>query len=645
MNFSVPHSQAAEEAVIGAVLVNPGVYSTLAAFLKPDDFYITRHSTIWEVLGQLYNRDESLDYVTLIETLSNARVGTSSTSALDSIGGEVYLLGLLNNTASSVHAEVYGHLVQRAAMRRRLMNASDEIRGLALREDLEIDAVLTQAEKRLFDVTERQTKRDLVPIRDVLSAYYDQIELMRETQSGGLGVPTGFNDLDELLGGLQKSDLLIFAGRPGMGKCLTGDTLIHTANGPVPLLSLKPCDAAPIMDGEGGWYTPLQITVHTPYGPRLTSHFYDSGVQPTLCLTTCDGRSIVGTHAHRLLTRTPHGRAWLPLCELRAGDVVAVLHDAAAPNPMHTEPFHAHGDGAVTSAQPPAVNAPASAAAVMVSEAAPTLAWVAIAQIADAGEQHCYDLTVPDGHAFIANGIVNHNTSFLLSIALNAARRGARTALFTMEMGAEQIVQRLISMEMGVDMKRLRLGQLDNREWSRFVETVKRLAKLNIFIDDSPALNPLQLRTKCRRLAHEFGVDMVMLDYLQLMNAGGTGGFENNRVQEISYISRNLKELARELNAPLLSAAQLSRAVEGRADKRPMLSDLRESGSIEQDADVVMFLYRDEVYNEATEFPNQAEVIVSKHRNGPTGTISLYFQKQTMKFMDASVSSIDMGAL
>jgi replicative DNA helicase len=166
---------------------------------------------------------------------------------------------------------------------------------------------------------------------------------------------------------------------------------------------------------------------------------------------------------------------------------------------------------------------------------------------------------------------------------------------------------------------------------------------LPIYIDDTPALSPLDIRTKARRLAHEFGLDLIMVDYMQLMNAGK--GYENNRVQEIGYISRSLKELARELNVPLISAAQLSRAVEQRNDKRPVLSDLRESGSIEQDADIVMFLYRDEVYNEATEYPNQAEVIVAKHRNGPTDTINLYFEKSLTKFRDANTVRGNLGEL
>jgi replicative DNA helicase len=234
-------------------------------------------------------------------------------------------------------------------------------------------------------------------------------------------------------------------------------------------------------------------------------------------------------------------------------------------------------------------------------------------------------------------------TSFMLSTAVNAARLGARIAIFTMEMGADQLVQRMISMETGINSHQLRTGRITQQEYARFVEAAGRISRFQIFIDDTPALNPLQMRTKCRRLQHEYGLDMVMVDYLQLMNAGGT--YENNRVQEISYISRAMKELARELNVPIFSAAQLSRAVEQRQDKRPLLSDLRESGSIEQDADIVMFLYRDVVYNEATEFPNQADVLVQKHRNGATGTISLYFDNTLTKFMDGAVRRVDLGDL
>ncbi len=442
-SIQAPYSQEAEEATIGAVLVNPVAYFGVAAFLKAEDFFLLRHRYIWEALTRLHERGEPIDYLTLTQELKDLR-------QLNDIGGPAYLTQLVNNTPTSVHAEFYGRIVESASVRRRLMAASDEIKALALNGEITLDRVIADAEAKIFDVSERQLSKELVPMREAVSDYFDRIEYLMQNRTAALGVPTGFKDLDKLLGGFQKSDLIIFAGRPGMGK-----------------------------------------------------------------------------------------------------------------------------------------------------------------------------------------------TSFMLSAAINMARLGARIAVFSMEMGVEQIVQRLVSMEAAINSQNLRLGQLNQQEWSRFVHAAGNLSKFPIYIDDSAAMSPLELRTKCLRMAREHGIDMVIVDYLQLMNAGGA--YENNRVQEISYISRNMKEMARELNVPVLSAAQLSRAVEQRQDKRPQLSDLRESGAIEQDADIVMFLYRDEVYNEATEFPNQADIIVAKHRNGPTGTISLYFEKTLTKFMNAAERSVDLS--
>ena len=447
LSSSAPYSQEAEEATLGAVLVNPSAFLNIASFLKAEDFFLLRHAYIWDALQRLNLRGEPIDYLTISQELRDM-------NRLDEIGGQAYLTHLINNTPTAVHAEVYGRLVERAAIRRRLMEASDEIRQLALDEEKTVDTVIEEAESKIFAVSDSQLKREFVPLWDALSEYYDRMEILLQERGQTLGIPTGFRALDELLGGFQKSDLLIFAGRPGMGK-----------------------------------------------------------------------------------------------------------------------------------------------------------------------------------------------TSFLLTIAMNVARLGGRVALFTMEMGVEQMVQRLIAMETGINMQKLRLANLTPQENTRFTEAVGRLANLQLYIDDTPALSPLEVRTKARRLAHEHGLDLLIIDYLQLMNGGGKG-MESNRVQEISYISRSMKELARELNVPLLSAAQLSRAVEQRQDKRPLLSDLRESGSIEQDADAVMFLYRDEVYNpDTTEFPNQGEVILAKHRNGPTGKVSLYFEKSVMKFLDVNMHRVDLSDL
>jgi replicative DNA helicase len=441
-SLQAPYSQEAEEAALGAILVNPVAYFSIAAFLKADDFFLLRHRYIWESLTRLHERGEPIDYLTVLQELKD-------TERLVEIGGPSYLTQLINNTENSANGEMYARIVERTSLRRRMMSASDHIKALALNETLTVEQVIAESEAKLFDVTERKNSGQLIPIHDAVNTYFDRIDYLMSNKNVVLGVPTGFRDMDKLLGGFQKSDLIIFAGRPGMGK-----------------------------------------------------------------------------------------------------------------------------------------------------------------------------------------------TSFMLSAALNMARLNARIAIFSMEMGADQIVQRLISMESGINTQNLRLGQLTQQEFTRFVHAAGNLSRLNIFIDDTAAMSPLEMRTKCLRLQREHGLDLIVVDYLQLMNASGM--YENNRVQEISYISRAMKELAREFNVPLVSAAQLSRAVEQRQDKRPQLSDLRESGSIEQDADVVMFLYRDEVYNEATEFPNQADVIVAKHRNGPTGTVSLYFEKTLTKFMNAAERSVDL---
>lgn len=613
-NFDAPYDEDMEKAVLGSVLINPSVFLTLASFLQPDDFFLLRHQYIWEAMSSVSQRGEPIERQTLRRELQNLDYH-------DAVGGDVYLSELVNSTPSAMYAEHYGQLVERDAVRRRLLLAADEIRGIARDKSRALEEAISDSEAKLFDISERRTQRDVVSMREATSRYFERLEKMMQQYNRGIGLPTGFKKLDTLLGGLQRSDLLIFAGRPGMGK-----------------------------------------------------------------------------------------------------------------------------------------------------------------------------------------------TSFMLSLALNTASQyDARILVFSLEMGVEQLVQRLVSMETGINMQRLRTGQFEPHEQRRLVEALGRLSQHNIYIDDSPSLTPIQMRTKAQRIKHEYGLDLIILDYIQLMHAPG---FNNNRVQEVSYISRNLKELARELNVPLMSAAQLSRAVEQRSDKRPQLSDLRESGclagesqvwlpdkgryvpirdlcgrsgfrvmslntdtyqlepavvsnafhtgtkpvfklttalgrsiratanhkfltitgwkrldelkvgehialprhvfemsadgrtrrsasrqaagrdgntvsvrlletdvtwgavtaiepdgvtdvydltvpthsnfvsrnmivhnSIEQDSDIVMFLYRDIVYNEATEHPNQADVIVAKHRNGPTDTIPLYFDSTITRFMDGTRKSVDLSAL
>lgn len=438
-----PHSIEAEEAILGSLLIDPDAMFEVSNFLRADHFYRMSNRWVFEAMLALTERREPLDFLTLSEELRRRE-------QLDEIGGEPYLINLLNVVPTSINAETYGRLVESAALRRALIQAAGTIAKLAYNEVEDINIVLDRSEQALFSISEQRTTRDLMPVKEIAKSYLDRIEQLREQGDEFIGIPTGFTDLDRMLSGLNRSDLIIIAARPGMGK------------------------------------TALQ------------------------------------------------------------------------------------------------------------------------------------------------NGI-----------ALTAARRyGKRVAMFNLEMSAEQLVQRMIAAETRIDSQRLRRGDLHDHEWGIFLEAIGRLSESKIYIDDTPSISPMQLRTKCRRLHAEHGLDMIMIDYLQLMQAEHQS---NNRVQEVSEISRQLKGLARELDVPVVAAAQLSRAVEQRQNKRPQLSDLRDSGSIEQDADVVMFIYRDEYYNpDTSERPNIAEISVGKHRNGPTGTIDLFWQAQLATFRNLHRQEIEL---
>lgn len=435
----VPHNREAEEAVVGAVLINPETYYDVAQFLSADDFYIHRNKWIWEAYVRLHEQRIPVDLLTLSEELD--RVGQ-----LTEIGGSAYLTSLINQVPSSLNAESYGRIVEGHSVRRKMITAANKIASIAYDESSTVDDVMNEAEKAVFNVSERRLKHDLQPISDVLSDFYDRIDDLAKRPEEFHGVPTGFIDLDKMLSGLQPSDFLIIAGRPGQGK-----------------------------------------------------------------------------------------------------------------------------------------------------------------------------------------------TGFLLSIAKNAGLTHKKhVAIFSLEMSNEQVVQRLIAQETGISSHRLRNGKLLDNEWSLFTHAVEVFSDTHIYLDDTPAITPLQLRTKCRRLHMEHGIDLVIIDYLQLM---GGDSRNDNRVQEVSHISRSLKVLARELNVPVLTAAQLSRAVEQRTDKKPMLSDLRESGSLEQDADIVMFIYRPDDYEKDNDKSNITKILVAKHRNGPVGEIDLIFRGDITKFENAATKT------
>ncbi len=429
----MPQSIDAEEAVIGAILVNPMSLGRIVEFLKPESFYKPAHKIIYEAVLELFKKNEPIDIVTVSEHLRNKE-------ELEAAGGRAYINDLALNVVTTANIEFYAKIIQEKEIKRALINAGSEIVTMAY-ENEETDNVLDNAQKLIFNIAAQKDTSDLVPIQDLVVASYEQIEDRFNNKDDLIGVTTGFYDLNALTSGLQKSDLIILAARPSMGK-----------------------------------------------------------------------------------------------------------------------------------------------------------------------------------------------TAFALNLAQNVAMQGKKAvAIFSLEMPKQQLVKRMLCAEAEVDTQRITSGNMQPKDWEKLVDAMTRLSDARIYIDDASGVTATDIKAKCRRLMlEEKELGLIVIDYLQLMEGGGN---PNDRNQQISAISRSLKGLARELDVPIIALSQLSRGVESRPDKRPMLSDLRDSGAIEQDADIVMFIYRDEYYNrDDVENKGKAEVIIAKHRNGPVGTVELLFQSSITKF-------------
>jgi replicative DNA helicase len=450
-----PHDLDAEEAVLGSLLIDPEAIFKVVTLLKAEDFYREKNRWTYESCHQLYERREAINQITVAHELARRQ-------QLEAAGGAAYLSHLISQVPTSVHVEFYSNIVRRLSMMRQLIMASNQIAGIGYEAPPDSDDALDRAESILFRLRYGQSRRDFVHIREVLDRYFEESSLDSEHARVLPHVPTGFVDLDKILGGLHRSDLVILAARPSLGK-----------------------------------------------------------------------------------------------------------------------------------------------------------------------------------------------TSLALNIARNAALdHGARVALFSLEMSKMELAYRFLSCESGIDTQRLRLDQLSERQRERIVDTMGVLSEASIYIDDSPFLRDSDMRSKARRLHSEKGLDLIILDYMQLMRSSR---HTDNRVVEMSDISHCMKEIARELDVPVLAVSQLSRAVEARHPHTPMLSDLRESGSIEQDADVVLFIYREDVYFTEEEwnskFPDKpyprglAELIVAKHRNGPVGRVQLFFRDRMAKFENFEKVSAERPSL
>lgn len=431
-----PHSNDAEKSVLGSIILDKDALLEITEILKEDDFYNEMHREIYRTILELYRKSEPVDILTVSEELKKR-------NTLEMVGGRAYIALLSTMVPSTSNAAQYAKIVSEKAVLRRLINASSDIMEKSYQETNEPETLLDYAEQSIFEIAQTKQKRDFESIKDVLYNNLKRIDEVSQLSGGITGITTGFLDLDAKTSGFQKSDLIILAARPSMGK-----------------------------------------------------------------------------------------------------------------------------------------------------------------------------------------------TAFALNIAQQAALRvKAKVLIFSLEMSTEQLGQRLISVESRVEMQKLKTGKLDRNDWDQLYNAIDKLSKADIFIDDTPGINVLEIKNKCRRLKAEKGLDMIVVDYLQLMSYEGRA---ESRQQEITAISRFLKQLAREMDCPVIVLSQLSRAPEMRSDRRPILSDLRESGAIEQDADVVIFLYRDEYYNQDTEKPNICEVNIAKQRSGPTGIVELTWLGKYTKFVDTS---------
>jgi len=439
-----PQNLEAEASLLGAILIDGDAIVKIADLIGSRDFYDPRHRHIYEAAVQLYEKHQAIDVLTLADQLKNS-------GELDMIGGAGYLTELTNFVPTAAHVEQYADIVAQKALRRRLIQASQEIIGLGFDETKALRELIEEAEVRLFDVSQSHVKQSVVSLETILAESFDRLDELHRDKGKIRGVPTGFVDLDKMLAGLQRSDLFVLAARPSMGKTALALNLAHN------------------------------IALHAK--------------EPVL--------------------------------------------------------------------------------------------------------------------------------------------------IFSLEMSKEQLVDRLLAMESGVDAWNLRTGNLSDADFEKIGEAMGRLSEAKIYIDDTPGITVSDLRTKARREAHQHNLGLVVVDYLQLMSGGGRFGSDFNRVQEISEISRGLKGVARELNVPLMALSQLSRSVESRSPQIPQLSDLRESGSIEQDADVVAFLYREDYYNQETDRKNITDVLIKKHRNGPTGGVELYFDREHQRFRSLDTKHSD----
>ncbi|WP_179756624.1 replicative DNA helicase [Kineococcus aurantiacus] len=582
-----PQDIAAEQGVLGGMMLSKDAIADVVEVIKSQDFYRPAHELIYDAILDLYSRGEPADPVTVSAELTNK-------GELTRVGGTPYLHDLISTVPTAANAAFYARIVAERAVLRRLVEAGTRIVQMGYGSDgMDVEAVVNSAQAEMYAVTEKRTKEDYAVLGDVIEGTIDEIEASSHRGEGMVGVPTGFADLDNLTNGLHPGQMIVIAARPAVGKALALDTPLPTPTGWTTMGEVAVGDE--LVGADGRPTTVVAATEVMTGRPCYEVHFSDGSV----IVADEQHQWAVERSACSVVRTTGQLRA-----DLRSGVDVRIAPArtpalVGAGAPQDEQGFHV-----VTAIRP-----------------------------VDSVPVRCVEVS-HDDHLYLAGPsmVPTHNSTLGLDIARAASiKHGLASVIFSLEMGRNEIAMRLLSAEARVPLQKMRKGNMDDADWTRFARTMGAINEAPLYIDDSPNMSLMEIRSKCRRLKQRADLKLVIVDYLQLMTSGKR---VESRQQEVSEFSRALKLLAKEIEVPVIALSQLNRGPEQRTDKRPMVSDLRESGSIEQDADMVILLHREDMYEKESPRAGEADFIVAKHRNGPTDTITVAFQGHYSRFVD-----------
>jgi replicative DNA helicase len=613
-----PSSIDAEMCMLASMMLDKDMIGQIVQIVTGEEMYQADHQIIYECLVKLYEQNRPIDAIILCEELAKRQL-------LEEIGGRDYIGKILNTVPSAAHGEHYAKIVREKALLRQLIAASNDILRDAYAPHEQAQLVLDKAEKRIFEIASKKVTGGVVAMEVVLHEVFEMIE-----RSGQRGLETGFFELDDMMNGLQNGEMVIVAARPSMGKAQPLDARVLTTSGFRPMGELSLGDQLVSVDGNSSQVTGI----------------YPQGFRQVYRITLADGRTTecCAEHLWQIHVDQTQVVSTAELMQLmKAGPVlIDVLNatDDQDKNLQRDTGFQPVLNSSCLQLTLPAVrNHRARAGSPCHDTVSLTRTQVVSIAPTRIAQTQCIAVSHPS-HLYITDDyIVTHNTAFAMNLIEHiAADSMMPCAVFSLEMSKQQLAQRMLCSRGQIDAHKLRKGMLQAHEYAHLANVVGELAKAPIWVDDSPGLTPMELRAKARRLKLQHDVKCIMIDYMQLMDNPGV----ESRQQQISEISRGIKAVARELNIPVIALSQLNRASEGRDGHRPRMSDLRESGSIEQDADVIALLHREDYYRMSEpdfQPDNIAEIIIAKQRNGPTGTVKLTFMNKTTRFENMSTHS------